>query len=51
MTHKKYYKNTYVFRQGEKSDFFYGIISGSISIRERKKVANLEESIYRYGYI
>lgn len=28
--------NTYIFKQGEKSNKFYGIISGHVSIRSKK---------------
>jgi hypothetical protein len=38
ITHRHFPKGSYVFKQGERSDFFYGIISGKISIREKKKV-------------
>ena len=38
ITHKKFDKGSYIFRQDEKSDYFYGIISGKISIREKKRL-------------
>lgn len=41
--HKRYQEGSYIFRQDDKSDYFYGIISGKISIRERKKIVKKEE--------
>lgn len=36
MKYEYYEANTYIFRQGEMSDKFYGIISGQVSIRAKK---------------
>ncbi len=44
ITYKRYEKGNYVFRQDDKSDYFYGIISGQVSIRERKKLINKKDN-------
>jgi CRP-like cAMP-binding protein len=45
ITYKKFEKGSYIFKQGDKSDFFYCIISGAVSIRERKKIFYLHNDV------
>jgi hypothetical protein len=48
ITYKFFNKGSYVFKQDDKSDYFYGIISGKISIRERKKLVEKKEERKKY---
>ena len=46
MEYRKVQKNTCIFKQGESSSHFFGIISGKISIRvQEKKLVNLSKLI------
>ena len=47
ITYKQYPANSYIFKQDDKSDYFYGIISGKISIRERKKILKKRNRFFK----
>lgn len=47
LRHQRIEKNTYLFKQDDKSDHFYGIIQGKISIRENVKILQNTEEVQR----
>lgn len=41
-------KGKYIFRQGDKSDFFYGIINGKVSIRTEEKITVMSKKYFLF---
>jgi len=39
-------KGTYIFHQGQQSDYFYGIINGKVSIRNQIKIKHTSKIIH-----